>query len=78
MAISRSLIPQQISKGGKKMPKVGEKHFAYNKAGYEKAKEHAKKTGKKIQYGFGGGIMNRKYYASGGVVYKSLIKRGKK
>ena len=37
MAISRSLIPQQISKGGK-MPKVGDKHFAYNKAGYEKAK----------------------------------------
>ena len=50
MAISRSLIPQQISKGGKKMPKVGKKHFKYTKEGREKAKKHAKKTGLEIEY----------------------------
>ena len=66
MAISRSLIPQQISKGGK-MPKVGEKHFKYTKKGREKAKKHAKKTGLEVT--------NRKYYASGGAVYGEARKR---
>ena len=67
MAISRSLIPQQISKGGKKMPKVGKKHFKYTKEGREKAKKHAKKTGLEVT--------NRKYYASGGAVYGEARKR---
>ena len=30
------------------MPKVGKKHFAYTAAGKKKAKEYAKKTGKKM------------------------------
>jgi hypothetical protein len=32
------------------MPKVGNKHFAYTKAGMKKAKVAAKKKGVKIQY----------------------------
>jgi hypothetical protein len=74
MAISRSLIPQQISKGGK-MPKVGKKHFKYTKAGYAKAKKHAEETGKEVKYAMDGGMMNRKYYASGGAVYGAARKR---
>ena len=31
------------------MPKVGNKHFSYDKKGKEKAKAFAKKTGKKMQ-----------------------------
>ena len=73
MAISRSLIPQQISKGGKKMPKVGKKHFKYTKEGREKAKKYAKKTGQEIEY-MGGGVVNRKYYAMGGKVKKAPSK----
>ena len=30
------------------MPKVGNKHFAYTKAGKKAAKSYAKKTGKKV------------------------------
>ena len=30
------------------MPKVGDKHFAYSKAGQKAAKTYAKKTGRKI------------------------------
>ena len=74
MAISRSLIPQQISKGGKKMPKVGKKHFKYTKEGREKAKKHAKKTGLEIEY-MGGGVVNRKYYAMGGRIRAMRKKR---
>ena len=76
MAISRSLIPQQISKGGK-MPKVGEKHFKYTKKGREKAKKHAKKTGQEIEY-MGGGVVNRKYYAMGGKIQAMRKKRKEK
>ena len=76
MAISRSLIPQQISKGGK-MPKVGEKHFKYTKEGREKAKKHAKKTGQEIEY-MGGGVVNRKYYAMGGKIQVMRKKRKEK
>ena len=32
------------------MPKVGNKHFAYTKAGMKKAKAAAKKKGVKVQY----------------------------
>ena len=32
------------------MPKVGNKHFKYTKAGYAKAKAYAKKVGKKLVY----------------------------
>ena len=56
------------------MPKVGEKHFKYTKKGREKAKKHAKKTGQEIKY-MGGGVVNRKYYASGGAVYGAARKR---
>jgi hypothetical protein len=77
MAISRSLIPQQISKGGKKMPKVGKKHFKYTKEGREKAKKHAKKTGLEIEY-MGGGVVNRKYYAMGGRIQEMRKKRKEK
>jgi len=77
MAISRSLIPQQISKGGKKMPKVGKKHFKYTKEGREKAKKHAKKTGLEIEY-MGGGVVNRKYYAMGGRIRAMRKKRKEK
>ena len=76
MAISRSLIPQQISKGGK-MPRVGEKHFKYTKEGREKAKKHAKKTGQEIEY-MGGGVVNRKYYAMGGKIQAMRKKRKEK
>ena len=31
------------------MPKVGTKTFAYTKKGKQKAKAHAKKTGKKVK-----------------------------
>ena len=31
------------------MPKVGKKHFAYTAAGKKKAKEYAKRTGKKTK-----------------------------
>jgi len=76
MAISRSLIPQQISKGGK-MPRVGEKHFKYTKEGREKAKKHAKKTGQEIKY-MGGGVVNRKYYAMGGKIQAMRKKKKEK
>ena len=33
------------------MPKVGKKHFTYNKAGKKAAKKHAAKTGKKVKRG---------------------------
>lgn len=33
------------------MPKVGNKKYAYTKAGMAKAKAAAKKTGKKVLYG---------------------------
>lgn len=33
------------------MPKVGGKHFSYTKQGYGQAREHAKKTGKKVDTG---------------------------
>jgi len=33
------------------MPKVGNKHFSYTKAGRTAAKKLAKKTGKKVKYG---------------------------
>lgn len=33
------------------MPKVGEKHFSYDKAGYAAAKKEAAQTGKKVNYG---------------------------
>ena len=32
------------------MPQVGKKKFAYTKAGKKKAKEYAKKKGKKVKY----------------------------
>ena len=32
------------------MPKVGKKHFSYDKAGKKSAKKYAKKTGKKVKY----------------------------
>lgn len=35
------------------MPKVGNKHFEYTKAGAKKAKEYAAKTGKKMKSKFG-------------------------
>ncbi len=56
------------------MPKVGKKHFKYTKEGRAKAKKHAKKTGLEIEY-MGGGVVNRKYYASGGAVYGAARKR---
>ena len=33
------------------MPKVGDKHFAYTKAGEKAAKTHAAKTGQKVEHG---------------------------
>ena len=36
-------------------------------------KKHAKKTGLEIEY-MGGGVVNRKYYASGGAVYGAARK----
>ena len=33
------------------MPKVGTKEFSYSASGRKKAKEYAKKTGKKINWG---------------------------
>jgi|TARA_R100001594_G_scaffold19105_1_gene37254 hypothetical protein len=36
------------------MPKVGKKHFAYTKKGYEKAKKMATRTGKNVTYRRGG------------------------
>tara|TARA_B100000073_G_scaffold190863_1_gene157965 strand:- start:1764 stop:1898 length:135 start_codon:yes stop_codon:yes gene_type:complete len=33
------------------MPKVGNKHFSYSKAGKAAAKREADKSGKKVQYG---------------------------
>lgn len=32
------------------MPMVGKKHYSYSAAGRKKAKEEAKKTGKKVKY----------------------------
>jgi len=32
------------------MPKVGNKHFSYNKEGKKAAKEYAEKSGKKMSY----------------------------
>jgi hypothetical protein len=32
------------------MPKVGNKHYPYTKAGVAAAKREAKRTGKKVQY----------------------------
>ena len=34
------------------MPTVDKKHFKYTKTGIEKAKDYAKKTGKKLKSGF--------------------------
>ena len=36
------------------MPKVGQKHFAYNKKGYTAAKKMAARTGQKVKYKRGG------------------------
>tara|TARA_Y100000593_G_scaffold61001_1_gene113071 strand:- start:28 stop:165 length:138 start_codon:yes stop_codon:yes gene_type:complete len=33
------------------MPKVGNKHYSYSKAGKSAAKKEAQKTGKKVQMG---------------------------
>ena len=33
------------------MPKVGNKHFSYDKKGRMQAKKEAKKTGKPVKYG---------------------------
>jgi hypothetical protein len=33
------------------MPKVGDKHFSYSKAGKAAAKREADKSSKKVQYG---------------------------
>ena len=45
------------------MPKVGNKKFAYTKAGKKKAKEYAKNTGQSMSsYGYGG----RTKYMNGG------------
>ena len=35
------------------MPKVGKKHFSYDKKGRKKAKAYAKKTGKEVRYSGG-------------------------
>ena len=47
MVINRLSISNQISKGGKKMPKVGKKKFPYTKKGKKDAKIYAKKKKKK-------------------------------
>jgi len=46
------------------MPKVGKKHFKYDAKGMKKAKDYAKKTGKKVKYS-GGGMLE---YEGGGKV----------
>ena len=46
------------------MPKVGNKHFSYDKKGRKKAKDYAKKTGKPIKMR-GGGLAKRGLYARG-------------
>ena len=42
------------------MPKVGKKHFAYNKKGYAAAKKMAQRTGQKVQYKRGGVATRKK------------------
>ena len=42
------------------MPKVGQKHFAYNKKGYAAAKKMAARTGQKIKYKRGGVATRKK------------------
>ena len=53
------------------MPKVGDKHFSYSKAGKKKAKRYAKKTGQSVSYG-GGGRVKKK---GGGRVKKAKLRR---
>jgi hypothetical protein len=47
------------------MPKVGNRHFSYDKKGRKKAKDYAKKTGKKVIKMRGGGLAKRGLYARG-------------
>ena len=56
------------------MPKVGDKKFAYTKAGKKKAKAYAEKKNKKVKYG-GGGI--HKEYGSGGLHSEKRIVKTK-
>ena len=54
------------------MPKVGKKHFSYDKKGRKKAKAYAKKTGKEVRYSEG-----RKVKVRGtGAATKGLYARG--
>tara|TARA_R110000851_G_scaffold278276_1_gene431340 strand:+ start:225 stop:398 length:174 start_codon:yes stop_codon:yes gene_type:complete len=54
------------------MPKVGKKHFSYDKKGREKAKKYAKKTGKEVKYTDGGKIKMR----GAGAATKGFYSRG--
>lgn len=55
------------------MPKVGRRHFSYDKKGRKKAKDYAKKTGKKLKMYSEG----RKIRARGtGAATKGLYARG--
>tara|TARA_R100001443_G_C3358686_1_gene178554 strand:+ start:956 stop:1186 length:231 start_codon:yes stop_codon:yes gene_type:complete len=71
MAITRSQMKQQIEKGNK-MPKVGGKHFSYDKKGKAAAKKMAEKTGQTIQYKAGGGYMMKKMRTGGSANSKSV------
>ena len=42
------------------MPRVGQKHFAYNKKGYAAAKKMAIRTGQKVKYKRGGVTRKKK------------------
>jgi hypothetical protein len=42
------------------MPKVGKKKFSYSTSGRKAAKQHAKKTGKKVTYKRGGKVNRKK------------------
>jgi|TARA_R100001530_G_scaffold83892_1_gene58503 hypothetical protein len=42
------------------MPKVGQRHFAYNKKGHAAAQKVAKRTGQKVQYKRSGGVARKR------------------
>ena len=47
------------------MPKVGQKHFAYTKKGYAKAKKMATRTGQQVKYRRGGITRKRQSMSNG-------------
>ena len=60
------------------MPTVDKKHFKYTKTGIEKAKDYAKKTGKKLKSGFPAVTLKQQHnegYFSNIATLKSEVKR---